>query len=173
MGLGREPKWEAARAEEPQSRVLGGGAGWPRPAQHALPAGLGSQLAGAYVQACRADQPPVPLPSPSKRTPEPHQVPAPPQQAGALSPLPKTSIPSRLTSVIFSSIHLVIHVHGKFLKKPVAELEAEMGTQALSDQLAPQCQASQLTRILEDVENDLCVPCAAQPSPQSQNWQLG
>ena len=133
VGLGREPKREAARAEEPQSRALGGEAGWRPPAQHALPAGLGSQLAGAYVQACGADQPPVPLPSPSKRTPEPHQIPAPPQQAGALSPLPEASIPSRLTSVIFSSIHLVIHVHGKFLKKPVAELEAGMGTQALSD----------------------------------------
>ena len=148
MGLGREPKWEAARAEEPQSRGLGGGAGRRPPAQRALPAWLGSQLARAYVQSCRADQPPVPLPSPSKRTPEPHQVPAPPQQAGALFPPPKALIPSRLTSVIFSSIHLVIHVHGKFLKKPVAELEAETGTQALSDQLAPQCQPSQLTGIL-------------------------
>lgn len=41
-----------------------------------------------------------------------------------------------LTSIIFSSVHLVIHVHGKFLKKPVAELEAERETQALSGQLA-------------------------------------
>lgn len=45
-------------------------------------------------------------------------------------------MPSRLTSVIFPSIHLVIHIHGEFLKKPVAELEAQRGTQALSDQLA-------------------------------------
>lgn len=32
-----------------------------------------------------------------------------------------------LTSIIFSPIHLIIHIHGKFLKEPVAELEAERG----------------------------------------------
>lgn len=37
-------------------------------------------------------------------------------------------MPSWLTSIIFSSIHLIIHVHGKFLKKSVAELEAEWDT---------------------------------------------
>jgi hypothetical protein len=38
-----------------------------------------------------------------------------------------------LTSIIFSPIHLIIHIHGKFLKKPVAELEAERGPRVCQD----------------------------------------
>lgn len=37
-----------------------------------------------------------------------------------------------LTSIVLSPIHLIIHIHGQFLKQPVAELEAEKGTQGLS-----------------------------------------
>lgn len=56
-------------------------------------------------------------------------------------------MPSWLTSIIFSSIHLVIHIHGKFLKKPVAELEAKRGTQALSDQLLPSADKASPTKM--------------------------
>lgn len=35
--------------------------------------------------------------------------------------------PLSLTSIILSPIHLIIHIHGKFLKKSVAELEVEKG----------------------------------------------
>lgn len=61
---------------------------------------------------------------------------------------PRPLTPSWLTSIIFSSIHLIIHVHGKFLKKPVAELEAERGTGFVkSTGSGPQCQQDQLTRM--------------------------
>lgn len=42
------------------------------------------------------------------------------------SSVPDTPVP-RLTCIIFSSIHLIIHVHGEFLKKPIAELEEKRG----------------------------------------------
>lgn len=37
-----------------------------------------------------------------------------------------------LTSIVLSPIHLIIHIHGQFLKQPVAELEAEKRIQGLS-----------------------------------------
>lgn len=74
---------------------------------------------------------------------------------------PRPLRPSWLTSIIFSSIHLVIHVHGKFLKKPVAELEAHRGTQALSGQPALALSAS--SGGCHKMGETACVPCATQP----------
>ena len=76
----------------------------------------------------------------------------------------------QLTGVIFSSIHLIIHVHGKFLKKPVAELEAEVGIGFVRTH-GPHCQQAQFARCHMMWET-ACFPYATQP-PQSQNWKLG
>lgn len=70
-------------------------------------------------------------------------------------------MPSRLTGIIFPSVHLVIHIHGKFLKKPVAELEAQRGTQALSDQLALSSNRASSPGCHKTGEM-ACIPCTTQ-----------
>ena len=132
-----------------------------------------SQPAGVERQTCRADQPQASLLSPSKRPQEPHQVPALPQQVGRYPCLihPQPQMPSWLTSVIFSSVYLVVHIHGKFLKKPVAELETKGGPSLCQISWSPV-----LTRPGQPgcpkMWEVACVLYAAQP-PQSQNWKLG
>lgn len=86
-----------------------------------------------------------------------------------LSQLPKPPIPSQLTSVVFSAIHLVIHVHGKFLKKPVTELEAQRGAKALSGPLAPSATRASSPGVVRCGKplGPLC-----HPAPQSQTWKL-
>lgn len=136
---------------------------WAREAAQA-----GSQLAGMYMQACWADQPQTPL---LRAASDPS--PSPEGRCSVPSICPRPLRPSLLTSIIFSSIHLVIHVHGKFLKKPVAELEAQSGTQALSGQLAGALSADRASSPgCHQMWETACVPCATQP-PQSQNWKVG
>lgn len=137
----------------------GRGAAWPPPAQHTLlpgwPHGWQGLSAGLPRSLTQA-----PLPSPAlEATPGPS-----PSLAGFPAPPPPP-----LTSVIFSSIHLVIHIHGKFLKKPVAELEAERGTQAFSAEQAPRADQASTPHLQERTCASLR---ATQPSLQSQNWKL-
>lgn len=140
----------------------GRGAAWPPPAQHTLLPGwphgwqgLSTGLPRSLTQA--------PLQSPAlEATPGPS-----PSLAGFPAPPPPP-----LTSVIFSSIHLVIHIHGKFLKKPVAELEAERGTQAFSAERAPradQTSAPHLQRCGKGLVRPF-VPPSPPSSLRTGNW---
>lgn len=105
-GLGKQPKWEAAEQDELQSLV---GQGGRRLAAHSST--LFSQGWQGLTPPCRPQSSPHPS-HPLLLT----------EGQGALP----------LTSIVLSPIHLIIHIHGQFLKQPVAELEAEKGTQGLS-----------------------------------------